>query len=140
MSGREVDVLTKFETHLAAVVERPGLYVGKPLLRLVSYHLDGYCTALNDLGHEYFLGGFGYYLSLKFLISHPAWHWSRILVHVYGNDRQAMLALPGLFRDFRNELKAKTTDAIYEQVRAALLAKYGRDWHEPETTHTTIDF
>lgn len=129
-----------FVALLDAIAKRPAMYVGRCSLRLVSAYLDGYDHAIGDLGiSEMPLTGWGRWVELRFLISHPAWHWTRILRHVFGSDAAAIEALPGLYRQFLLRREALGVEGIEAEHHRRFMAEYGQDWHEPPETDTIID-
>jgi hypothetical protein len=71
------------------------------------------------------------WVELRFEIHHPAWHWTRILIHAYGTDALAIAALPTLFRAYLADLATFGVDGIEAKLRATLIARDGREWHEP---------
>ena len=77
------------------------MYVGRMSLRAASHYLHGYDHALEDAGcAPRPLEEWMRWVELRFLISHPAWHWTRILLHEYGTEEAAFAALPTLYRVF----------------------------------------
>lgn len=52
------------------------------------------------------------WIELRFGISHPAWHWTSILLHVYGSDAAAIEAVPNLFAEFEAEREQGGVDGI----------------------------
>jgi hypothetical protein len=114
------------------------LYVGKTSLRAVSDYLAGYADAVADLGHFHPQNGWLRWVEMKFLISHSAWHWTRILVHIYGSDRAALNALPGLHAEFRAFVAEHGTDFIDREHHRRFVAEYGETWHEPKETSTSL--
>jgi len=128
-----------FDAILATVAAKPAIYVGKTSLRAVSDYLAGYADALADIGQRHPQEGWLRWVEMKFLISHPAWHWTRILVHVYGSDRAALDALPGLYAEFLAFVAEHGTDFIDGEHDRRLLAEYGERWHAPEETSTSLD-
>lgn len=129
-----------FQALLQSIAKRPGMYVGRCSLRAVSHYLDGYDDALRDLGHaEAPLDGWQRWVELRFLISDPGWHWTRILVHTYETDQAAIEALPELHREFLAERAAIGVDGIEAMLDQRLMEEYGEPWHEPPTTNTRID-
>jgi hypothetical protein len=132
--------MTDFQGLLHSIAKRPAMYVGKCSVRAVSNYLNGYCHALSDLGlTETPLDGWGRWVELRFLISHPAWHWTRIFLHVYGSDQAAIEALPGLHQEFLAERAVIGVGGIEAALDQRLIEKYGEPWHEPPVTNTTID-
>ena len=125
---------------LHSIAKRPALYVGKCSVHAVSDYLHGYCQALSDLGQtETPLDGWMRWVEFHFLISHPAWHWARILLHVYGSDRAAIEALPGLHREFLAERAVMGVGGIEAALDQRLIEEHGELWYEPPATTTTID-
>ena len=123
-----------------SIAKRPAMYVGRCSLRRVSAYLDGYEHALGDVGiSETPLAGWGRWVELRFLISHAAWHWTRILLHAFGSDAAAIEALPGLYREFLLQREALGVEGIEAEHERRLMAEYGRDWYEPPLTGTTAD-
>src|SRR5262245_59906823 len=107
-----------FAALLDEVCRRPGLYVGRCSLRSVAFYLNGYDHALLEIGNAQTpWGGFQRWVELRFLISHAAWHWSRILLHVYGSDEAAIAALPGLYREYLSQREAVGADGIEAECR-----------------------
>jgi hypothetical protein len=116
------------------------MYVGRCSVRAVSHYLDGYCHALGDVGKtESPLDGWGRWVESRFLISHPAWHWTRILLHTYGSDQAALEALPQLYEEFLACRAALGVEGIQGEHERLLIAKYGRSCYEPTVTNTTIE-
>jgi hypothetical protein len=129
-----------FESLLRSIASRPAMYVGRCSLRAVSAYLDGYDHASGDLGQpELPLSGWGHWVESRFLISHPAWHWTRILLHAYGTDRAAIEALPQLYQEFLARRAAIGVEGIVDEHGRRFIAEYGQDWHEPAETSTTAD-
>ena len=89
-----------FANLLDAIARRPAMYVGTCSLPAVTFLLDGYCLAQEDMGKESPLDGWMRWIELRFGICHSAWHWTRILLHVYESDSAAISALPCLFAEF----------------------------------------
>lgn len=130
--------MTKFEALLDSLSKRPAMYVGQCCVRSVSHYLDGYCHALNDVGQtETPLDGWMQWVEFRFHISHPAWHWTRILLHVYGSDRAAIEALPRLHNDFLAQRSVMGVQGIEQQLEQLLIVNYGTSAHEPAETTTS---
>lgn len=132
--------MPEFQALLCSISMRPGMYVGKCSIRAVSHYLNGYCQALRDCGHaETPLDGWMRWVELRFLISDPGWHWSRILLHIYGGDQAAIEALPELHREFLVERAAIGDDGIEAALDRRLIEVYGEPWYRPSATNTTTD-
>ena len=112
------------------------MFVGKQSLFAVSVYLDGYTNALIDGGHADPLYGWHMWIYHRFQIWHPAWHWTRVMLHIYGTDRDALAALPYLYSEFAALRASLDPDALGWELRNQLNDKYGHDWYEPEVTHT----
>ena len=129
-----------FVALLHAIAKRPAMYVLPCNLRSVGNYVSGYDHALGDVGHvETPLAGWMRWVECRFLIAHPAWHWTRILLHVYGSDRAAIEALPLLYEEFvaqRSEIGVEGIEAEHDR---RLIAEHGRVWYEPDATGTTHD-
>jgi hypothetical protein len=119
------------------ISKRPGMYVGEGSLKAVSHYLDGYDHAMEDHGATPSpLYGWMRWVEMRFLISHSAWHWTRILVHVYGSDGAALESLPSLYEEFLADRESMGVDGIEAELKRRLIAEYGEDWHAPEVTAT----
>ena len=125
-----------FLTLVHRICEKPVMYVGRCSLRDVSTYLAGYDHAMEDQGSSPLpLDGWLRWVDLRFGISHPAWHWTRILLHNYGSDRCALDALPALFEDFFRERQTNGIDAILAAHRKQLA-----EGRAPESTTTEDPF
>jgi hypothetical protein len=134
------EAMSNFESLLRSIAKRPGMYVGKCSLRAVSDYLSGYDYALHDLGcAELPLSGWMSWVEARFLISHPAWHWTRILLHAYGTDQAALEALPQLYQEFLARRAAIGVEGIEAEHTSRFIDKYGQTLHEPAETSTTVD-
>jgi hypothetical protein len=71
--------------------------------------------------------GWQRWIEKRFLIQHPAWHWSRILVHEYGSDEAALEAMPGLYSEFEREYAEIGIEGIEAWLEQRFREKYG-DW------------
>ena len=115
-----------FADTLDEICKRPALYVGHTSIRSVSQYLSGYCHALRDAGYpEPPLMGWQRWVEKRFLIHHPAWHWSRILVHEYGSDEDALRVMPGLYSEFESEYAEVGMEGIEADLKRKLLERYG---------------
>jgi hypothetical protein len=132
--------MQEFESLLESIAKRPEMWVGECSVRAVRNYLEGYCHASAALcDTETPLDGWGFWLESRFLISHPAWGWTRILLHAYGSDRAAIEAIPQLHREFLAQRAALGVEGIYCERTRRLIAEYGQDWGEPLVTNTTSD-
>ena len=130
--------MATFRDLLGQICARPAMYVGHCSLVSVSNYLTGYCHCLSDTGQEETpMDGFMRWTEMRFRIRHPAWHWTRILLHAYGNDWAAISALPALFDEFVVDREQLGIEGIEAETTKRLKAEYGKDWGEPEQTTTT---
>jgi hypothetical protein len=90
----------KFLTMLDRVCDRPGMYVGKPSVRLIAIYMSGYEHALEDHEMGSITNGFGAWIFLKYDIYDSAWSWMRVLLHAFGDESLAVKKLPILVREF----------------------------------------
>jgi hypothetical protein len=131
--------MDEFNSTLEEIAAKPHLYVGQTSLRLISHYLAGYDHALMDLGRPRPLFGWMRWIEMKFMISHPAWHWTRILIHIYGNDRAALDVLPELFSEFSAYVAQHGAASIDVEHTRRFLETYGNRTHEPDHTQTTLE-
>jgi len=132
--------LNPFLSLLDSISKRPAMYVGKASLKLVATYLAGYGHAVGGSGEqESPLAGWGKWIESRFLISHSAWHWSRILLHVYENDDAAIKALPDLYRQFDADRKILGVHGIDAERQRRFAAAYQADWFEPAETTTSFE-
>jgi hypothetical protein len=126
--------MPEFVRVVEAVARRPGLYVGRCSLSDVGHYLSGYACALADAGQaESPIEGWMRWVELRYLIAHPAWHWTRILLYVHGTDRAALDALPGLYRQFLADRTTLGIAGIEAELSRRLIAAHGEEWYEPST-------
>jgi len=126
-----------FRKLLQDVCERPSMYVGRSSLVDVSHFLAGYCMGLSEAGLATPFDGFMRWVEMKFLIRHPGWHWTRILLHNYGSDLASLRALPSLYEEFLDDLERLGSTGISSEATRRIEEKYGQDWWEPPETDTT---
>ena len=119
-----------------SISKRPAMYVGIASISAIGHYLNGFRHALYLVVQPDPLDGWMRWVELRFEIHHPAWHWTRILLHVYGSDEAAIQNLPELCRDYVQARAELGADGIETKLRETLLAQHGRDWHEPDHTHT----
>ncbi len=120
-----------------AMARRPGMYVGSPSLSAIGHFLSGFTFGLVNAGRRDPLDGWTRWIELRHGIFHPAWHWTRILLHAYGDDAAAIAALPELYRAFVQDRAKLGTDGIGRALREMLMTRYGECTHEPEETSTS---
>lgn len=92
--------MKKFIELIDRISKRPDMFVGSGSLRDVSRYLSGYTHAYHQLKKKDFFDAWTAWIEVKFKLSNPAWHWTRIMVHHYGNDQKACEALPKLYRQY----------------------------------------
>lgn len=93
------------------IAKRPGIYVGQCDLNLIRAFLDGYDWALRQQGNTDHADWHGW-IEVRFQVSHPAWGWPRIMLHVYGDDLAAITAMPILYEEYLHELAEIGSDGI----------------------------
>lgn len=133
------DNRTVFCKIVGQIATRPGMFVGTGALRDVAIYLDAYeqgLTAHSQLAA--LTPGWNRWIEGQFLIFHPAWHWSRILVHVFGSDETALAALPELYQQFFADLDTLGATGIEKRTEARLVAAYGEPVHEPEDANNAL--
>jgi len=114
------------------------MYVGTMSLRALGHYIAGYCDALRTIGGSEELLGFTIWVQERYLICHSAWHWTRILLHVFGGDEAAIQALPELFLEYQRTKKGKCLEELTAERDKAIMAAYGKNWYEPEQTNTSV--
>jgi hypothetical protein len=124
-----------FLTLLEGISKRPAMYVGDISIRDVSNYLTGYAMGRDDAGRPVFAVSWQSWIETKFMISHSAWHWSRILLHKHGNDADAISALPELYKEYVKDCPADP-DELEAIHRKKFMAQYGKDYYSPKTTET----
>jgi len=127
-----------FSMLIESIAKRPAMYLGNASLQSIGHYLAGYCDALRDVGVSASeIEGFIVWLSEKFLIFHPAWHWTRILLHIYQGDEAAIKALPDLFAEYLQTKGGRTLAQLEFDRDIALMATYGKTSGAPADTRTT---
>ena len=127
-----------FRQLLDSICARPGMYVGRNSLVDVSHYLAGYCHGLDDASSGLKpLDGWMRWTEMRFVIRSSAWHWARILLHVYGDDSACFDAFPALYDQFIADRVRLGTDGIETEANRRLTEKYGHDWGYPNETHTS---
>lgn len=127
----------KFTTWLEHLCLRPAMYLGVSELSRVEAFLWGFCFGF-DLGNRNHVGAIGgwdflsrfmsVWLRGHFQVNHPAWGFSRILLHHYNHDEQkAIRAIPELFK-----LYTESSFNSYEWMNARIHTVYGKDHGAPD--------
>ena len=120
---------------LVSISKRPGMYVVNPTIYKISILLMGYNIAKKDTIENIPID-WQRWIEYKYKIFHPAWHWSRILLHYLENDQNAILALPNLYKEYINE-GSPTSKELEKLCRDKLIKLYGQDFYAPTTTKTS---
>ena len=91
---------------LDLICSRPGMYVGRPDLSAVAHYVCGYTHALwlEHPSRASIWTDFSRWIQGTFLIRHPGWHWTQILLYQYGSDVEALQKVPLLFRAYLKEV------------------------------------
>ena len=125
----------KFIEFINNISKRPAMYVGKINIHDVAHFINGYIYGRVDAGNPIFIRQWPRWVELKYMISSPAWNWSRILLHEHGSDMAAIEALPALFQEFFENCP-KTREELDKLHSDAFNKKYGTFSYSPEKTHT----
>jgi hypothetical protein len=101
------------------------MFVGTEQLRDVANYLHGLEHGINlgksDPFDQFRL--FRRWIEGRFVYCRAAWGWDQLLLHACGTDSAALVALPGLFREFLSDLDSLGASGIEEKVSTAILAK-----------------
>ena len=131
------DANPDFSAMLEQLCERPAMFIGCNTIFGVSTYLAGYCDA-----HERAIAGsdpmrgFLRWIEMRFVISSPAWHWTRILLHEYGTDAHCIAALPTLYSDFKADIEDHGLDWVHSERNRRLVKRYGQAFGSPDETKT----
>lgn len=106
---------------LESICARPAMYVGDGNLFHVALFLNGYVEGLAACGAESPMPSWTKWIEVRFGISDPAWHWTSILVHAFGDERAALSALPSLYTEYRAAVDQDGLDGI-ERTHATQFA------------------
>jgi len=127
-----------FRKLLDSICARPAMYVGRNSFVDVSHYLAGYCHGLDDANSGLKpLDGLLRWVEMRFVIFSPAWHWTRILLHNYGDDAACFKAFPELYDEFIADRERLGVSGIESELKRRLIERYGTDYGYPEDTHTT---
>jgi hypothetical protein len=111
------------------------MYVGHNSFVAASHYLAGYCHALRDHGvSPEALDGLNRWVEMRFEIRSSAWHWTRILIHTYGDDEASFRVFPTLYDEFLADRDRLGDSGIEAEAIRRLVARYGRDWGSPDST------
>ena len=112
------------------------MYVGRVSLTDIAHFLLGYRLGLTSAGLPDPMDNFERWIEMRFRISDSAWHWTRILLHVYGSDAAALEALPSLYDEFIVELERIGFGGIEDEFTRRCVEKYGKSRGAPSETAT----
>ena len=122
---------------LREICGKPGMFLGRVSLPALSHFLNGYATALGRIGIcEDVMSGWQRWIEFEFLISHTAWHWTRILRHEYGTESAAFDAIPNLFDRFLAVRREQGGDWIEEELSRRMQETHGNLYYCPDKTET----
>ncbi len=114
------------------------MYVGRCSFVDAANYLAGYCHALDDNAvSPKPLDGLIRWTEMRFEIRSSAWHWTRILLHTYGDDASCFEAFPALYDEFLADRERLGVSGIESEATRRITARYGEDWGYPESTQTT---
>ena len=123
-------------TLLESISKRPGMYISSASIESVSDYLAGYCQGQIAAGEANPFSGWFRWVEMRFCISHPAWHWTRILLHNYGSDQASIEALSKLYLEFKNDQERLEKRGMEDERKRRLIAKYGKEIGCPSKTST----
>jgi hypothetical protein len=95
--------MSQIESMLDRMRPRPGMYIGFPCLRRLAMYLEGYASALDDIGSEpyaAFLAAFREWIYAKFGLQNR--EWSDIIIDNSPNERAAFDRFWELLDEFRS--------------------------------------
>lgn len=126
------------QEQLEEMARRPAMYVGRCSLWDLGNYLSGYTAgyAQRHDGEDHPFAGFSFWVEMKFVICHPAWHWTRILLHEYGDDASAIAALPVLYHEFRLDVERLGFEEL-RLKKEKLFSRYRCGSVAPDLTDTT---
>ena len=126
-----------FALILEQLCERPAMFIGCNTIFGVSTYLAGYCDAHEraNVGSDP-MRGFFRWIEMRFVVSSPAWHWTRILLHEYGTEAHCIAALPKLYSEFKADLATHGLDWIHSELHRRLVERYGQTFGSPDNTKT----
>jgi hypothetical protein len=118
---------------IAAVCEKPALYVGRADMRLVRAFWDGYICALavSREWDAYSFGGFLRWLEVQYNICNVGWGWDSILAHAAGSHEAAIRSLPDRFSQYCEAVASGAFDTDTARER-----HFGGESREPDETYT----
>jgi hypothetical protein len=125
----DVRHMETFREHLSRVCAKPTLYVGYNDIRLVRAYFIG--LSYSEIFDDSF-NGLQKWIETRYGISHPGWHWPRILVHSTGSHFSAIKLLPSLFDDYLADIAAgrfhpgKSTSPDHSEPTSTPT----KDWHD----------
>lgn len=140
MEDSSKEAILNFQAMLQSICRTPAMYVARRSLHRVCIYVDGYDHAVMDMTQcgsmNRPLYGWQWWIEARFLIRHPGWHWTRILLHIYRNDEAAIEVMPTLYDEFLMQREAMGVDGIEKEREQRLIAAYGEDVYAPAESHT----
>jgi len=114
---------------LKCVEKRPGMYIHSYSIYDLSNFITGYECAIgmNSESKPKKEMSFMKWVEHKCQISNPAWHWTRILHHIAGNEKDAIKLFFEIWPDYINEKHEKTNEiysGIYEPPNESVTNDY----------------
>lgn len=124
-----------FRETLGSICVRPGMFVKECDVKAVACFLDGLSMGLNSGGQEN-TGWeiFQSWVQGKFGISHPAWHWTDILLHETGSHKEALGIVAGVYDELVEFLKSHSSDEVDQWSAAQVSARRGNKLFAPTET------
>lgn len=121
----------KFLKLLEEISKRPAMFVGEVSISSISHFLAGYLIGRDDAKNRVMSVSWQAWIEFRFMICHPAWGWPRILLYKYGSDKEAISALPDLYKEFLKKCPSEP-EKLEELRRIKFIEKYGADCYAPK--------
>ena len=126
---------TDLNNILHFVEKRPGMYLSQKSVYELSTFISGYDGALKSNFEFVEQQSFMNWVENKYCISNGAWHWSRILHHIAGTEREAFNLFFQIWPEYwkqRNKKHIRTCES-YEPPKESVtnnhwLTILNEDW------------
>lgn len=100
------------------------MYVGTESLRDVAIYLDGMYDGLTgNVDGEYLTQTWCRWLEGHHMVRHQAQPWTQVLCDLLGSNEAALAALPGLYREFFQDLDSLGEEGIEQRTLQRFIAR-----------------